>query len=111
MAGGAGLLVPLQATPASDVLGSFLVPMVAIFAIFYFLMIRPQQKQQRQHQEMLKSIQKGDRIVSTGGVHGVVVGASDDVLTVDIGVHERVRVKLDRSRVERKLAPPKGEEE
>jgi preprotein translocase subunit YajC len=93
------LAIPLQAG-AQDPFG-FLVPMLAIMAIFYLLLIRPQQKKQREHDEMLKAIQKGDRVVTTGGLHGVVIGVSDDVLTVDIGAHEKVRVKLDRSRVER----------
>jgi preprotein translocase subunit YajC len=59
---------------------------------------------------MLKGIQKGDRVVTAGGLHGVVVGTADDVLTVDLGVHEKVRVKLDRSRVERRLEKAKGDE-
>jgi preprotein translocase subunit YajC len=94
--------IALQAGGAQDPFG-FLVPMVAIMAIFYLLLIRPQQKKQREHEDMLKAIQKGDRIVTAGGLHGVVIGTADDVLTVDVGAHEKVRVKLDRSRVERKL--------
>jgi preprotein translocase subunit YajC len=94
------LAVALQAGGGQDPV-SFLFPMAAIMVIFYVLLFRPQQKKQREHEEMLKTIEKGDRVVSTGGIHGVVVGSADDVLTVDIGVHERVRVKLDRSRVER----------
>ena len=93
---------------AQDPFG-FLVPMVAIMAIFYLLLIRPQQKKQREHENMLKAIQKGDRVVTAGGVHGVVIGTSDDVLTVDIGVHEKLRVKLDRSGVER-VEKPKADE-
>lgn len=105
--GTAPLAIPLQAG-VQDPFG-FLVPMVAIMAIFYLLLIRPQQKKQREHEGMLKAIQKGDRVVTTGGIHGVVVGTSDDVLTVDIGVHEKVRVKLDRGRVER-IEKGKGED-
>lgn len=87
----------------------FLVPMAAIMVIFYLLLIRPQQKKQKEQEQLLKAVQKGDRIVTAGGLHGVVVGASDDVLTVDFGVHEKVRMKLDRSRVER-VEKGKGEE-
>jgi preprotein translocase subunit YajC len=103
------LAVALQAGGAQDPLG-FLIPIAAITVIFYLLLIRPQQKKQREHDELLKALQKGDRIVTTGGLHGVVVGVSDDVLTVDLGVHEKVRVKLDRSRVDRRLEKAKGEE-
>jgi preprotein translocase subunit YajC len=106
--GTGALAIPLQAGGAQDPFG-FLIPMVAIMAIFYLLLIRPQQKKQREHENMLKAIQKGDRVVTAGGVHGVVIGTSDDVLTVDIGVHEKVRVKLDRSRVER-VEKTKGDE-
>jgi preprotein translocase subunit YajC len=104
--------VGLQAGPGAEPF-SFLFPMIAIFAIFYFLMIRPQQKRQKEHEQLLKSIEKGDRIVSSGGLHGVVTGTSDDVLTVEIASvkGERVRVKLDRARVERRLEKGKGEGE
>lgn len=103
------LAVALQAGGAQDPLG-FLVPIAAITVIFYLLLIRPQQKKQREHDDMLKAIQKGDRIVTSGGLHGVVIGVSDEVLTVDVGVHEKLRVKLDRSRVDRRLEPAKADE-
>jgi preprotein translocase subunit YajC len=97
---GTALAVALQAGGAQDPI-SFLFPMAAIMVIFYLLLIRPQQKKQKEHDELLKTVQKGDRIVTSGGLHGVVIGTSDDVLTIDLGVHEKVRVKLDRSRVDR----------
>ena len=100
--------IPLQAGGAQDPFG-FLIPMLAIMAIFYLLLIRPQQKKQREHEDMLKAIQKGDRVVTSGGIHGVVIATADDVLTVDIGAHEKVRVKLDRSRVDR-IEKGKGDE-
>lgn len=100
--------IVLQAGGAQDPIG-FLVPMAAIMLIFYLLLIRPQQKKQREHEQMQKAIQKGDRIVTTSGLHGVVVGTSEEVLTVDLGVHEKVRVKLDRRGVERRIE--KGSEE
>jgi preprotein translocase subunit YajC len=97
---GTALGIALQAGGAQDPF-SLLFPFAAIGLIFYLLLIRPQQKKQKEHDELLKAVQKGDRIVTSGGLHGVVVGTSDDVLTVDLGVHEKVRVKLDRSRVDR----------
>ncbi len=91
---------------------SFLLPMAAIFLIFYFLLIRPQQKQQKDHKKMLESIEKGDRVVSSGGLHGVVTGTTDDVLTLEISNvrGDRVRVKIDRAKVDRRTARG-GEEE
>lgn len=81
---------------------SMFVPMAAIFAIFYFLLIRPQQKKQREQEAMLKAIEKGDDIVTAGGIHGKVTGVTDDVLTVEIASlkGERVRVKVSRARIE-----------
>ena len=91
---------------------SFLIPMGAIFLIFYFLLIRPQQRKQKDHENLLKGVSKGDRVVTTGGIHGQVVGESDDVLTLEIAnlKGERVRIKLDRARIDRRVEKAKGEE-
>jgi len=101
----------LQAQPSSPL--DFLVPMGAIFLIFYFLLIRPQQKRQKEHDDMLKGVEKGDRVVTSGGIHGLVTGSADDVLTLEIAnlKGERVRIKLDRSRIDRRLDKAKGDEE
>jgi preprotein translocase subunit YajC len=109
MTGGAGAIW-LQAAEGGADPFSFLFPMALIFLIFYFLLIRPQQKRQREQETLLKSVEKGDRIVTSGGLHGTVTGATDDVLTVEIAnvKGERVRVKLDRARVERRVG--KGED-
>ncbi len=77
------LQAPSGAPPQSPI--GFLLPMALIFVIFYFLLIRPQTKRQKEHDEMLKRVEKGDRVVTSGGVHGVVTGTTDDVLTVEIG--------------------------
>jgi len=90
----------------------FLLPMGAIFLVFYFLMIRPQTKRQKEHEEMLKALERGDRVVTAGGVHGTVVGLADDVVTLEIASagKERVRVKVDRPRIERLVEKGKGGE-
>ena len=93
-------------------LGAFM-PIVVLFAIFYFLLIRPQQKRQKQQETMLKSIDKGDDVVTAGGLHGKVVGAADDVLTLDIATlkgGEKVRVRVDRARLESVTKPKGGED-
>jgi preprotein translocase subunit YajC len=91
---------------------SFLIPMGAIFLIFYFLLIRPQQRKQKDRDNLLKAVGKGDRVVTTGGIHGVVTGVSEDVLTVEIANlrGERVKIKVDRSRIDRRIEKAKGEE-
>ena len=105
-------LVLLQAGPPTDASPfGMLFPIAAIFAIFYFLLIRPQQKRQRQQDAMIKSIEKGDSAVTTGGLHGKVTGVTDDVLTLEIAAlkGERVRVKVSRARIESVTKVTKGE--
>jgi preprotein translocase subunit YajC len=77
-------------------LGAFL-PLIIIFAIFYFLLIRPQQKKSKQHKQLLADLKKGDKIVSSGGLHGIITGLADDVVTVEIS--PKVRVKITRGSI------------
>ena len=96
-------LVWLQAQAEPSAFGSMMFPMLMIFMIFYFLLIRPQNKKQKKLEAMIKGIEKGDSVVTTGGLHGKVAGVTDDVLTLDVGgvKGERVKVKVTRSRIER----------
>jgi preprotein translocase subunit YajC len=73
------------------------VPIIAIFVIFYFLLIRPQHKKQREHQKMLDALKEGDNILTTGGIYGTIVKIKDNVLTVQIS--ENIKVKVDRGYV------------
>ncbi len=61
---------------------SSLLPLIVLFAIFYFLIIRPQQKQQQEHKNMLNSLSKGDKIISTGGLYFEIVKVEDDFFSV-----------------------------
>lgn len=85
--GGAG-------SPAAGGLGLF-GPLVIMMVIFYFLLIRPQQKRQKDHKTMLAGLQKGDVVVTQGGLQGKVTGLTDTVVTMEIA--EKVRVKIQRS--------------
>ena len=76
--------------------GAFL-PLILMFAIFYFLLIRPQQKKAKAHKQLLSALKKGDRVVSSGGLHGVVTGLTDDVVTMEIA--PKVRVKVSRGSI------------
>lgn len=76
--------------------GAF-IPLILMFVIFYFLLIRPQQKKAKQHKQLLSSIKKGDRVVSSGGLHGVVTGLTDDAVTMEIA--PKVRVKVSRGSI------------
>ena len=103
--------VLLQAAPSQGSPLGMLMPIGAIFLIFYFLLIRPQQKKQKETETMIKGVAKGDAVVMAGGMHGKVTGATDDVLTLEIAVlkGERVRVKVDRNKIERVIVDKGGE--
>jgi len=75
----------------------FLMQMVAIGAIFYFLLIRPQRKEQKRHRVMIEQLEKGDEVVTNGGIIGTVVHTQDDRITVKTG--ENTRVVVQRSRI------------
>ena len=76
-----------------------LVFFAAIFAIFYFLLIRPQQRQKQERARMLSAVKKGDRIVTTSGIHGTVLGLGEH--TVTLRVADQVKLELDRSAIGR----------
>ena len=67
-------------------------PLILMFVIFYFLLIRPQQKKQKEHKQMLDNLTRGDRVVTAGGLHGRVTEVKDDVLTLDLGNEVLVQV-------------------
>ena len=73
----------------------------AIFAIFYFLLIRPQQRQKRDRERMLSAIKKGDRVVTSSGMHGTVLGLNEH--TVTLRVADQVKLEFDRGSIGRIL--------
>jgi len=76
---------------------SFIIMMMVIFAIFYFLMIRPQQKKQKELKEMMDNLAYGDTVITTGGIHGKVTGLAENVITLEIA--DKVRIKIARSAI------------
>jgi len=78
---------------ASGLLG--FLPLVIIFVIFYFLLIRPQQKRQKEHQQMIANVKKGDKVVTNGGIYGLVEQVGDK--TVTLKVAENVKVKFGKA--------------
>lgn len=70
---------------------------IIIFAIFYLLVFRPQQKKAKQHRELLSNLNAGDRVVTTGGLHGRISGLTDTIVTLEIA--DKVRVKVSRSQI------------
>src|SRR4030067_2743438 len=75
---------------------SFL-PIVLIFVIFYFLLIRPQQKRAKDHRNLLSSIKEGDEVLTSGGIYGKITGIRDDKITLEIS--DKVRVKVNRGHI------------
>jgi len=76
---------------------STLIMFGAIFAIFYFMIIRPQQKRQKEHQKMLDALQKGDKVIMSGGIHGTIAGIEDKTVLIDVG--NNVKIKFERSAI------------
>ncbi len=72
------------------------VMILGFVAIFYFILIRPQQKQRKQHQEMVKNLKKGDNVVTAGGIIGTVIYLTDDRVTVKSG---ETRLEVERSKI------------
>ena len=87
-----------------------LLPLVLIFVVFYFLLIRPQQKKQKQHREMLQALRRGDRVVTAGGIIGQITKVNSETeLTLEIA--ESVRVKVARGMISDILAKTEDQEE
>ena len=92
-------------TPPSQLV-NFL-PFVLIFVVFWFLLIRPQTKRQKEHQAMVSNLKKGDKVVTNGGIHGTVVGVADRVVVLRIA--ENVKVEVAKGCIA-SLQPKKDEE-
>lgn len=76
---------------------STLIMFGAIFAIFYFMIIRPQQKRAKEREKLLSNIEKGDKIITSGGVHATIVGIEDKTVLIEIAPN--VKVKIERSAI------------
>jgi len=85
----------------------FMMQMVAIFAIFYFLLIRPQRKEQERHRNMIAELKKGDEIITGGGIIGTVLHVQDDRITIKTA--ENTRLVVERARVARVVLPQEPE--
>ncbi len=81
-------------------IGAFL-PLILLFVVFYFLLIRPQQKQQKQRKEMISNLKKGDRVVTIGGIHGII--KEIDETNISLRVAENINLKMSRAAVDRVL--------
>lgn len=88
--------------------GSPLFMMVILFAVFYFLLIRPQQKKSKEHQATLDALAIGDNIITNGGIYGTIVKIDDHVVTIQCS--DKVRIKIIKKAISTKVDPSTMEE-
>jgi len=72
-----------------------LIPLILIFVIFYFLLIRPQQKRMKEHRRLLDNLKRGDKVITAGGLYGTIVNIEGNVVTLELG--EKIRVKVNKN--------------
>ncbi|HMQ68041.1 MAG TPA: preprotein translocase subunit YajC [Ignavibacteria bacterium] len=91
-------LILLQQAPGGiESILSSIVPFLLIIVIFYFLILRPQQKRQKERAQLLESIKKGDKVITSGGIHGTVEGIEDKTLLIKVS--DNLKLKMERSAV------------
>lgn len=84
----------MQQTPAvSPIVNLF--PLILIFIIFYFLLIRPQKTKEKEHRQMLSNLNKNDEVVTSGGIHGTIVNVKDK--TVILRIDDNVKIEIEKS--------------
>lgn len=81
-------------------------PLIIMFVIFYFLLIRPQQKKAKEHKQLLSNIKKGDHVLTSGGIYGRVTSTADDVLIIEIA--GGVEIKVNRNFISTVVNPDKS---
>ena len=96
----ASIMVTASTAMAADVQGAAggfasFIPLILIFVVFYFLLIRPQQKQAKRHQTYLSELKKGNKVITKGGIYGEITGLTDNVLTLEIADNIRIKVTRD----------------
>ncbi len=74
-----------------------IIMLVIMFAIFYFLLIRPQQKRAKQHRQLMENLKAGDQVVTAGGVHGKIAAVQDTVVTLEVATG--IKIKVNRSSI------------
>jgi preprotein translocase subunit YajC len=91
--GGAG-----ESQGPAAMFSSFL-PLILIFVIFYFLLIRPQSKKAKEHKQLLENLKKGDKIMTNGGIYGLIEDIDGETLTLKIGVGSDLKIKMSRGHI------------
>jgi preprotein translocase subunit YajC len=84
-----------QAGQAGGIVG--FLPIIILFVIFYFLLIRPQQKKAKEHKSMISNLKKGVRIITSGGIYGTIISIDDT--TIGLEIAEKIKIKITRGNV------------
>jgi preprotein translocase subunit YajC len=103
------LLALLQAGGSSRDIFGMLVPLLAFFAIFYFLLIMPAQRRQRKTNEMLAALKAGDKVITSGGIFGTIVGLDEKDGSIQLRIADQVKVKVARSAISGFQPEPKAD--
>lgn len=88
---------PAGNAPAQPNLLMQMFPLILIFVLFYFVLIRPQQKRQKEHEKLVSALKSGDKVITNAGIHGIIANVKDK--TVVIKIADNVKVEFDRSAV------------
>jgi preprotein translocase subunit YajC len=96
-------MAPPQKGDGGSALSAF-IPLILIFVVFYFLLIRPQQKQAKKHRNLLQNLKRGDWIVTAGGLHGRILNVSETVVTIELPP-DNVKVKITKGQISTFLKP------
>ncbi len=83
-----------------------MLPFIILIVVFYFLLIRPQQKSAKKHRELLEQLKPGDRVVTRGGIHGRVQSVKDDLLVLEIA--DNVRIQIEKNAIQGKRVSSEG---
>lgn len=94
-----------EPAPRGGSLLTALFPFILVFVIFYFLLIRPQRKKQKQHQEMVEQLKPGDKVITSGGIYGTIMGVQKD--RFELKVASNVKIEVTKNSVTAILTPKK----
>ncbi|MDZ4700744.1 MAG: preprotein translocase subunit YajC [Rhodothermales bacterium] len=94
------LLLMAQPSQDQNPILTFL-PLVLIFVVFYFFMIRPQQKRESERKKMIEAVKKGERVVTIGGIHGTVAQVDESSVLVEIDKGSSTKIRVDKSAIAR----------
>ncbi|MFQ6067221.1 MAG: preprotein translocase subunit YajC [bacterium] len=82
-----------QVAPGAGGMFGALMPLILIFVIFYFLLIMPQRRKQKEHQEMVRNLKKGDKVITTGGIYGTITRLKKSYVEIEVANQIRLRVQ------------------